>query len=100
MKNSTNYIPVWFKVWNMLSLLPLLFWPYLFFLSMSFFDSPDSSPVSYLKAIVIILYPVLIFYLWRLNSRLYRQHAFPAVISPLVIVAGFIASVWFGLFSA
>jgi hypothetical protein len=80
-------IPNTFKLVNWIILLPILFWPLVFYVTIFFFDDPNAN----LKLVWTLfwgvnLYPLYLILLFELNARLYKKSSLAGYILPLLFV--------------
>lgn len=79
--------PKKFKRVNWFILIPILFWPLVFFGTIFFFDDPNANPlIVWCLFIAVNLYPIYLFILFELNARLYKKNAVLAYVIPLLII--------------
>lgn len=80
-------IPSRFKWVNLIILVPILFWPLVFFLSVFFFDDQTADRKSMNTLFVgVNLYPIYLFIIFELNARLYRKIKFAGYILPFIMI--------------
>ena len=80
-------IPKKFKWINWFILIPILFWPLIFFMTIFFFDDPNANPsMVWALFIGVNLYPVYLIVLFELNARLHKRIKFAAYIIPFLII--------------
>ncbi len=83
-------IPKKFKWINCLILLPIVFWPMIFFASIFFFDDPNANEaVVWSLFFGVNLYPCCLLLLFELNARIYKRFKYLGYIIPFAI-AGFL----------
>lgn len=81
-------IPKKFKVINWVILIPILFWPLVFFMSIFFFDDPNANPTMVWALFFgVNLYPLYLFLLFELNARLYKKNNLIAYILPILMIS-------------
>ena len=80
-------VPKKFKWINGFILLPILFWPLVFFGSIFFFDDPNAN-ISMVWALFIgvNLYPLYLIIFFELNARLYKKVKIFAYIFPILMI--------------
>lgn len=88
--NSKN--PPWFILLNLLFLVPVLVWPFVFFSTIFFFDNPDSFIVTLMFFLFVNAYPVYLFGLMVFNAKLYKKHKVPAILFPILVVVVFLGA--------
>lgn len=82
-------IPKKFKWINWLVLTPILLWPFVFFMTVFFFDNPNANPIMVWGLFFAVnLYPLYLFVLFELNARLYNKFKITSYVIPLLVVAG------------
>ena len=80
-------IPRKFKWINWFILIPILFWPLVFFGSIFFFDDPNANPTMVWALFFgVNLYPLYLIVLFELNARLYKKLNVAAFVLPLLII--------------
>lgn len=80
-------IPLKFKFLNATILLPILFWPVIFFMSFFFFDDPNADPKGvYTLFFAVNLYPLYLIILFELNARLYKISKYTAYVLPILMI--------------
>ena len=80
-------IPRKFKWINWFILIPILFWPLVFFASIFFFDDPNANPAMVWALFFgVNLYPLYLIMLFELNARLYKKLNVAAFVFPLLII--------------
>ena len=80
---NTNKSPIWFKIVNLTFLIPIIFWPIVFFASIFLFDNPSNFFLTLILFLIIIAYPLYLLILVILNARLFRINRLIATIFPL-----------------
>jgi hypothetical protein len=81
--NKTMY-PVWFRIINLTILIPVIFWPVVLFGSIFIFDNPGNFFLTLLLFVLILAYPIYLFFLLKLNKRLFRFNRLIATLFPLI----------------
>ncbi|HTO16560.1 MAG TPA: DKNYY domain-containing protein [Edaphocola sp.] len=80
-------IPKKFKRVNWFILIPILFWPLVFFGTIFFFDDPNANPLMVWSLFIgVNLYPIYLIVFFELNARLYKKVAVLAYVLPLLII--------------
>jgi hypothetical protein len=80
-------IPKNFKWINWFILIPILFWPLIFFGTIFFFDDPNANPLMVWALFIgVNLYPVYLIVLFELNARLHKRIKFAGYILPILII--------------
>jgi hypothetical protein len=86
-------VPVWFKVLNFGFLLPVLIWPLVFFSTIFFFDNPQNFIVTFAVFLAVNAYPFYLFFIMRLNLKLYLKYKAIAIALPLLLSLTFIIAI-------
>jgi hypothetical protein len=74
-KNSELQKPFLFKVLRIVSLMPILLWPLIFYGTVFFFDDPNSNVILvYLAFIAVNSYPLYLIGNLILSNRLYEKN--------------------------
>jgi hypothetical protein len=92
---SRDDLPMWFKVLNCTMLVPVCFWPFVFFISIFFFDHPKSFFSTVLLFLLVNAYPVYLAVLVYLNSKLFKKNKPAGLILPVLYLSGTIALIVF-----
>ena len=76
-----------FKLANWLILSPILFWPLIFFMSIFFFDDPNTNPIiAWLLFIGVNVYPIYLFILFEINARISKTYNVLGFVLPISVV--------------
>jgi len=75
-------LPTWFTILNYIALLPVVLWPFTFFLSFFLFDAPNPPTENYIYFFVFIGYPIILFLSMLLSFWLYKRQKHIAIILP------------------
>ncbi len=87
--------PLWFRLLNLLILLPCVAFPLVFIMSVFLFDAPENMGLTILIAVAINAYPLYLFLLFRYNARLFRKIKSIAIVIPIVVGVLFIRlAIW------
>ena len=76
-------IPLWFKILNLVILIPILLCPFVFFTTIFFFDNPKNIFLAFLLFILVNTYPVYLLLLAFGNYKLYRRSKLLSLVLPL-----------------
>lgn len=91
----SNELPIWFRILNSIILLPMLLWPFVFYITVFFFDHPDHSVIALLLFIVVNIYPLYLVLLAYLNTLLFKSNKVLGIILPsavfILLIYGVIA---------
>lgn len=82
----SNELPKWFKYLNLSILLPILFWPLIFYTTIFFFDNPKNLGQTYLLFFVVNAYPIYLVIIAFFNSILFQRNKLIGYILPAVIL--------------
>ncbi|PWJ29985.1 hypothetical protein BC781_1302 [Sediminitomix flava] len=82
-------IPIWFFVFNYLTLISILAWPFILFGSIFIFDNPPNLFVGILFFLLINSYPLIQLGLIVLSFWLYEDYKMIAILIP-ILVYGFV----------
>jgi len=77
-------IPLWFKLLNLVILIPALLWPFVFFSTIFFFDNPHNLFLTLLLFLAVNAYPIYLALLAFGNYKLYRRSKYLAPVLPLI----------------
>ncbi len=81
-------LPRKFKLMNWIILIPTLFWPLIFYMSIFFFDDPNANPMLvWLLFFGVNLYPLYLFLFFELNARLYKKYNLVGYILPILMIS-------------
>jgi hypothetical protein len=84
----TKENPIWFNVLNLLILLPILIWPFIFYTTIFFFDNPKNIGLTYLLFFTVNAYPIYLLIIAFFNSKLFFKNRILGLILPLIIAVG------------
>lgn len=86
--NFTNSdFPFWFKIINYTILLPIIFWPFVFFSTIFFFDNPNVNLFFALFSFFVVnIYPIYLIFIANLNAKLFKMNNFTGLILPSIIL--------------
>lgn len=80
-------VPKKFKWINWFILIPILFWPLVFFGTIFFFDDPNTNPLMVWALFIgVNLYPLYLIILFELNARLFKKVKVLAYVLPLLMI--------------
>ena len=79
-------IPLWFKILNLVILVPVLLCPFVFFTTIFFFDNPKNLFLTFLLFIAVNAYPVYLVLLAYGNYKLFRKRKLLALVLPLTFL--------------
>lgn len=79
-------IPLWFKIFNLIILVPILLCPYVFFTTIFFFDNPKNLFLTFLLFLAVNAYPLYLALLAIGNYKLYRRNKYLSFILPLIFL--------------
>lgn len=81
-------IPRKFKLINWVILIPILFWPLIFYMSIFFFDDPNANQMLVWSLFFgVNLYPLYLILIFELNARLYKKHNIVGYILPVLMIS-------------
>ena len=67
--------------------MPILIWPLVAFCTIFFFDHPDSNNLTtWILFILVNVYPLILFLLYKLNSRIHNRYKKAGYILPLIFI--------------
>lgn len=78
-------LPRWFKLLNLVILLPILLWPFVLYISIFIFDNPHNLALAYFIFFALIAYPLYLLIIAELNSRLFFKSRNLSLILPFSI---------------
>ena len=84
----TKENPIWFNVLNLVILLPILIWPFIFYTTIFFFDNPENLGLTYLLFFVVNAYPIYLLIIAFFNSKLFLKNRILGLILPLIVAVG------------
>ena len=79
-------IPLWFKILNLIILIPVLLCPFVFFTTIFFFDNPKSLFLTFLFFLAVNAYPLYLGLLAFGNYKLYRRNKYLALVLPMIFL--------------
>jgi hypothetical protein len=82
-------IPRWFKALNIISLLPILAWPLVFFGSIFIFDHPSSFRNALVVFVLMNSYPVFLIAFVHTSLRLFKTNRSVSIMIPAAIIIAF-----------
>lgn len=83
---NSPLFPMWFRYFNLTLLLPILLWPFVFYLTIFFFDNPQDLKLTYILFFAVNAYPVYLLAIAYLNSKLYIFNKILGTILPSILV--------------
>jgi len=84
----TKENPIWFNVLNLVILLPILIWPFIFYTTIFFFDNPENLGLTYLLFFVVNAYPIYLLIIAFFNSKLFLNNRILGLILPMIVAVG------------
>lgn len=82
----SKHLPTWLVVLNYFSLFPVLFWPIILLVSVSYFDNPSSLFHTLVEFLLITCYPLFLLGLIVINFKIYGTHMIISAIIPLITI--------------
>ena len=80
-------VPKKFKWINWFILIPILYWPLVFFGTIFFFDDPNANPLMVWALFIgVNLYPLYLIILFELNARLFKKVKVLPYVLPLLMI--------------
>ena len=66
--------PLSYKILRIISLLPILFWPFIFYTTIFFFDNPYGRDLAYMQFYSVNSYPLILIANAILSNILYKKN--------------------------
>ncbi len=84
----SNELSKTFRLINKVILIPIPFWPFVFYSSIFLFDSPNANQNDVLALFIAVnLYPFYLLFLFEINARIYKKCKCIGYIIPITILA-------------
>jgi uncharacterized membrane protein (DUF485 family) len=87
---KSEKLPKWFKVLNLSLLLPIILWPIILFSTIFFFDNPSNILIPIFLFFLVNAYPLYLFILAWLNTKLFTRQKLLGVLLPLTFLISII----------
>lgn len=92
---SRQNTPGWYAFLNYSTLLPLVFWPFVFLVSIFLFDNPKSFTNTFFFFLLINSYPLPLIALMAFNFRLFHKQKAIAILIPALILSAMLGGLYY-----
>lgn len=92
---SDNNYPLWFKILNFVSLIPILVWPFIVFGSIFLLDNPKNLFFTLITIILVDAYPLYLILIAIFSFKSYNKNRLISILLPLILIGSYISSIAF-----
>jgi hypothetical protein len=83
-------VPIWLVIFNYLTLIPIIVWPFVLYISIFMFDNPENLSLTFLFFILINSYPIVLIGSMILSFKLFKTTKKVAILLPSFLILIFI----------